>query len=660
VSTRLNGTSILLFCSADTGCRVVYGGHGGALVPLVNAVSAHPALRWVYARNEHDAATMAAAHAKYTGGLGCVIATSGPGATNLTTGLLEAAWDKVPLLAVTGMKPTSVIGYSEFQDVNQSRLFAGAGIEWSKDATSADSAIPLLRDAVATALSRRTCVHLAIPVDIQAAASPLKLKHFCASHANVGLRPPRVDAEYVHQAAATLVGVPEERKPRNVIAVGLRARCHGIGGDVHPDISKAILELAEALNAPVLTRLHAKGIVDESHPLSFGVIGVHGKPGLEKAAALISTSDRILSIGVEDETLLLCNAAGLQIRKLIEIQPDAMAVGTRYNAEHTILGDIYEICTQLTERVETLSVKVEKKRNLVAHQRDPNNGLHNHRRENTLEEFGYAAFGNPDAVMDENEELTLPELKETGPDEMRRRTDRLWQAMHAANWKELAKLSDGPIQFECDSAPDSDGYCHPASVLQALSDARMDCNGTDKVSREAVIAVDVGDVTLWASLCLRLTAGSRTLYSEHLGTMGYALNAAIAGILARDGPAGAVVLSGDAGFQMTLVELATFQQMKRDGDKLLCVVFDNQVMGRVAFGFENAAGCDVGGPDYVALAKAYGGDGVLLDDSRKAPQVVRDALIKEGLYIVHVKVDPQVKADMASFKDNSLKVMNSG
>jgi len=97
------------------------------------------------------------------------------------------------------------------------------------------------------------------------------------------------------------------------------------------------------------------------------------------------------------------------------------------------LGDIYEICTQLTERVETLSVKVEKKRNLVAHQRDPNNGLHNHRRENTLEEFGYAAFGNPDAVMDENEELTLPALKETGPEEMRRRTDRLWQAMHAAN-----------------------------------------------------------------------------------------------------------------------------------------------------------------------------------------------------------------------------------
>jgi Thiamine pyrophosphate enzyme, N-terminal TPP binding domain len=66
---------------ADTGTRVVYGGHGGALVPMVNAVCAHPLLQWVSTRNEHDAAEMAAAHAKLTGGLGVVIATSGPGAT---------------------------------------------------------------------------------------------------------------------------------------------------------------------------------------------------------------------------------------------------------------------------------------------------------------------------------------------------------------------------------------------------------------------------------------------------------------------------------------------------------------------------------------------------------------------------------------------------
>jgi thiamine pyrophosphate-dependent acetolactate synthase large subunit-like protein len=66
------------------------------------------------------------------------------------------------------------------------------------------------------------------------------------------------------------------------------------------------------------------------------------------------------------------------------------------------------------------------------------------------------------------------------------------------------------------------------------------------------------------------------------------------------------------------------------------------------------------GPDYVALAKAYGGDGVRLDDSSKAAEVVKKALVADGLYVIHVIVDPTVKADMATFKDNSLAVMNSG
>lgn len=142
--------------------------------------------------------------------------------------------------------------------------------------------------------------------------------------------------------------------------------------------------------------------------------------------------------------------------------------------------------------------------------------------------------------------------------------------------------------------------------------------------------------------------------------MGYALCGGIAGILAQDGPAGAVVLAGDGGFQMTLQELATFQQMKRPGDKLLCIIFDNQVLGRVAFGFNDAKGCDVIGPDYVALAKAYGGNGIVLDKSENADNVIRQALAEDGLFVIHVLVDPNVKADMATFKDTSIQLMNSG
>ena len=268
---------------ADSGCYIVYGGHGGALVPLVDAVCKHPRLTWVYTRNEHDAATMAAAHAKVTGGLGVVIATSGPGATNLVTGLMEALLDGNSLLAITGLKPTAQLGYAEFQDVDQSRLFAGAGIEWSKNAASVSGVIPLLRDAVSTALYNRTCTHLAIPVDLQAAVSPLPIKPFCAAMAYLQMQAQHqtVDEDVLDDTACRLIGIAGQARPRVIICVGLRA-CYVDG------ISDAILKLAEAINAPVLTRLDAKGAVDESHPLAFGVVGIHGKPGNNRIFSLLA------------------------------------------------------------------------------------------------------------------------------------------------------------------------------------------------------------------------------------------------------------------------------------------------------------------------------------------------------------------------------------
>jgi thiamine pyrophosphate-dependent acetolactate synthase large subunit-like protein len=629
----------------------IFAGHGGALVPLVNAVEAHARLQFVYARNEHDAATMAAAYAKLTGELGVVIATSGPGATNLTTGLMEAVLDRVPLLAITGLKPTAVMGYSEFQDVAQSRLFAAAGLPFSKSAASASAVIPLLRDAVATALTQRSAAHLAIPVDIQAAPSPLPLKHFCASHAHLRLQQPALNLDSIRPAARTLVVGGEHHEyhpPRTVIAVGHMAQL------TDSRMSRAILDLAESLNAPVLTRLDAKGAVDESHPLAFGVIGVHGKPGLEAAALLISTADIVLSIGVQDETLLLCNTAGLQIRKLIEIQPDAVAVANRFNAEHTLLGEVYEVVQSLTEEVERLALKMKKKRDL----RDASN---QRRRLVQADHFAYMHYENPTFLN----EASSRSIHVSDPDpltvsKLSTEADELWEAMHNGDWTKLQNtgLKNGSRGFKF-NGDESENFCHPAAVLYALSDLRTDPS-TDKVSRNATVTVDVGDVTLWASLCLKLAGGSRTLCSERLGTMGYALNAAVAAVFAQPEPSGAVVLAGDGGFQMSLQELATFQQLKRPGDKLLCIILDNGVLGRVAFGFDSAAGCDIGGPDYVALAKAYGGDGVFLNNSAEAPKIVKEALEADGLFVIHVAVDPTVRADMATFKDNSLAVMNSG
>ena len=153
----------------DAGVKTVYGGHGGALAPLVNAVVDHPSLRWVCTRNEANASLMAAADSKLSGGwrLGACIATSGPGASNLVTGLLDAQLDRVPLIAITGAKPRGDAAHSEFQDIDQARLFAAGGLAYSVTVVDPLQLVAIMRDAVAIALTQRVCVHVAVPVDIQ-------------------------------------------------------------------------------------------------------------------------------------------------------------------------------------------------------------------------------------------------------------------------------------------------------------------------------------------------------------------------------------------------------------------------------------------------------------------------------------------------------------
>ena len=120
------------------------------------------------------------------------------------------------------------------------------------------------------------------------------------------------------------------------------------------------------------------------------------------------------------------------------------------------------------------------------------------------------------------------------------------------------------------------GRPHPATALESLSKALSDEHP------RPVLCIDTGDITLWASLCY--PHFGRTLSSERLGTMGYGLCAGIAALQTLPAPQRAVVVVGDGGFQMTLQELATFKQHRRPGQRLLVIVFDNALLGRVLCG----------------------------------------------------------------------------
>ena len=197
------------------------------------------------------------------------------------------------------------------------------------------------------------------------------------------------------------------------------------------------------------------------------------------------------------------------------------------------------------------------------------------------------------------------------------------------------------------------GYCHPGRLLSLLS---------PRLEEGTVVCVDVGDVTIWTSLCLCLDKPQqRMLASMRLGTMGYSLCAAMAAASLRPDRR-VVAVAGDGGIQMSINELATLRQL--GVKQLLVIVLVNQVLGRVAHetwgpvGGPPPSGCEILNPDFVKLAQAYGGQGerVATADPNKVEEVLERALAHQGLFILEVVQDPDVKPLMAKHIDRQASV----
>ena len=626
----------------EAGVRQVFGGHGGALVPLVNSVCKHPNLTWVCTRNETNASLMAAASAKLLNGeaLGACISTSGPAASNLVTGLLDAQLDKVPLIAITGCKPRSDLGHSEFQDIDQSRLLASGGLAYSITVTDPTQLLSVMRDAIAIAFTQRACVHVAVPVDIQVA--PIKIPTRCLASSPAEILQ-RVKGRRPHPAASLeqLANLLSSDTERVVFVIGLEAR----------EAGKEILALAKLVDAPVVTRLDAKGSVDEMDANAIGVVGVHGKPGMATTAAVIDESSLIVAFGVPELSVLLCDLNGLQKRKLVEVATDSYGVCTRFEALYTFVADPAITASELS----TLVVSSRSKRPGLMQQGSLLNTL--------------SSLVSPSGEKTANDKQAHPSRwwhSIGAASDLR--TEKAAKAVARAMRARRSARTGEPVSPVTPATPVSpgikpmvrrdspwipldkvagDGYCHPGHLLMKLG---------PYLTEEDVICIDTGDITLWTALCLRLTNHSVTLSSERLGTMGYALCAGIAASLRRGPTARGVVIAGDGGFQMTLNELGTAMQHNA---RLIIIVMDNKVLGRVEFGFNNALGCGLTGPDWVALARAYGADGMALTDDSQVGDALERAFACTGVFVLAVSCDPEVKAHMATFKARGIVKVDS-
>jgi thiamine pyrophosphate-dependent acetolactate synthase large subunit-like protein/nitrite reductase/ring-hydroxylating ferredoxin subunit len=290
-------------------------------------------LTFIGIRHEGAASFAASAFAKLTGRPAACFGIAGPGSTNLLTGLYDAKVDRAPVLALSGQVPSKVLGRGAFQDLDLPAAFKDVA-EFSKTVLPDSDHAELMTLALKHAVVSRSVAHLVVPDEVQ--VRPAVDEKPSGPNGRIPdqqISPP--DAE-VHRALGLLA-----RATRPAIIVG-----HGARFDM-----PAVLELAEALDAPILTTFKAKGLVSDHHPLGCGVLGRSGTP---VASWMMNESDLLVVFGAS-----FSNHTGIaDYKPIIQIDFDPLAIGRFHPVTVGLLGDVGVTARLLTERLPSMPDRV--------------------------------------------------------------------------------------------------------------------------------------------------------------------------------------------------------------------------------------------------------------------------------------------------------------
>ncbi|HMM26716.1 MAG TPA: biosynthetic-type acetolactate synthase large subunit [Aggregatilineaceae bacterium] len=333
---KLTGAEIILECLLREGVDVMFGYPGGAILPTYDAMTKYPQLRHVLVRHEQGAAHMADGYARATGRVGVAIATSGPGATNLVTGIATAMLDSSPIVCITGQVATSLIGTDAFQETD----VTGVTLPVTKHnylVYSVEELAYTIKEAFHVARTGRPGpVLIDIPKDVQNAVTEFEYPE--DEPMLPGYRPPRAATEESLQAALELI----RRAERPVILAG-----HGV---VMSGASREVLHYAEKTQTPIALTLLGKGGVPESHPLSLGMMGMHGTGHANLA---IQHADLLLAFGMRFDDRVTGNLKTYAPNaKKIHIEIDPSEIHKNVRADVPIVGDLRTVLGQLNPRVE--------------------------------------------------------------------------------------------------------------------------------------------------------------------------------------------------------------------------------------------------------------------------------------------------------------------
>ncbi len=315
------GAEILIECLKEQGVDTVFGYPGGTVLDIYDALYRDGTINHVITAHEQGAAHAADGYARVTGKTGVVIATSGPGATNLVTGIATAFMDSIPVVAITGNVGINMLGRDSFQEID----ITGITVPITKHnfiVKDVKDLAEIVREAFAIAnTGRKGPVLIDILKNVQIApaeylpATPREMKH----------KP--LPAEALKAAADALNGCE-----RPIVMAG--------GGAIASNASEEIKMLAEKLNAPVVSTLMGLGAFPASHLLNLGMMGMHGTHAAAKACM---ESDCILAIGTRfSDRVALNRDKFAKDKTVIQIDIDDAEMGKNVAATHTVLGDVKE------------------------------------------------------------------------------------------------------------------------------------------------------------------------------------------------------------------------------------------------------------------------------------------------------------------------------
>jgi acetolactate synthase-1/2/3 large subunit len=318
---EMTGSEAVWECLKAEGVKHVFGIPGGAIISTYDALYAKPEITHILTRHEQAAAHAADGYARASGRPGVCMTTSGPGATNLVTGILNAYMDSSPVVAISGQVPTSAIGADAFQEADMLSIMLPIA-KHNFIVHSIEELPQTFRLAFKIVTTGRPGpVHIDLPKNVQLSKANLTIPAEVDYGRELKLEPTPAE---VARAVELLV---HARQP--IIYAG--------GGVVWSNASQELVELAELLQAPVTTSLLGKGIIPEDHPLALGMLGMHGRMVANLA---VTESDILFAVGVRFSDRATGDVRHFAPRaRIIHVDIDRVEIGKNVKVEHAIVAD---------------------------------------------------------------------------------------------------------------------------------------------------------------------------------------------------------------------------------------------------------------------------------------------------------------------------------